>query len=106
MIAVNKSASRNRAIITSLVAIIIASITAFYWNEARKEVFFLCGNFSVGVTQSSVLEQLQTGHFLKYQVEREAGASRIIVDSVLAPGTPRCLIDFDREDKVIQAVLE
>jgi hypothetical protein len=106
MVVVKKITSPNRAIITSLVAIVIVSITAFYWNEARKEVVFLCGNFTVGVSQSSVLKQLQTGNYLRYQVERGATGSRISVDSVLGFGAPRCLINFDKEDKVIQAVLK
>ena len=106
MVKVKRTASRNRIIIMILVAIVVASVTVFYWNEARKEVYFLCGNFSGGVSQSSVLKQQQTGHFHSYQVERGATGSRISVDSVLGFGAPRCLIDFDREDKVIQAVLE
>ncbi|MBT8072855.1 MAG: hypothetical protein HKP21_04015 [Xanthomonadales bacterium] len=106
MVGFRKITSLNRAIITTLVAIVIVVITAFYWNEARKEVVFLCGNFTGGVSQSSVLKQLQTGNYLRYQVKKGATGSRISVDSVLGFGAPRCLIDFDREDKVIQAVLE
>jgi hypothetical protein len=106
MVVVKKITSRNRAIITTLVAIVIASITAFYWNEARKEVVFLCGNFTGGVSQSSVLTQLQTGNFLRYQVKGTETGNRISVESVIGFGAPRCLIEFNKQDKVIQAVLE
>lgn len=106
MVAETVTTSRLRAIITALAVIVVAAIVAFYWNEARKEVVFLCGNFTGGVSQGNVVNQLETGNFLYYRVERVVTGSRISVDSALGFGAPRCLIEFDSQDKVIRAVLE
>jgi hypothetical protein len=86
-----------------LAVLVIAAVTAFYWNEARKEVVFLCGNFTRGVTQTSVLRQLDTGNFLRYRLQKDSAGSRIVVDSGLTFGVYRCVIEFDRNDEVISA---
>jgi len=86
-----------------LAALVI--VAAVYWNEARKEVVFLCGNFTKGVSRSSVIRQLKTGDFLRYQLEEVSTGSRMKVDSMLTFGVYECMIDFDPEDKVVQAGL-
>ena len=52
--------NKYRIIIINVIVIAFLAIAVFYWNEARKEVIFLCGNFTKGVSQSSVIKQLQT----------------------------------------------
>ena len=81
----------------------LAVVAAVDWNEARKEVVFLCGNFAKGVSQSSVLRQLDTGDFLRYQIEKVSTGSRMKVDSMLNFGVYKCVIEFDSEEKVVHA---
>ena len=49
--------SRRAVVILGSVAgllVLAALVAALVWNEARKEVVFLCGNFTDGVTLDSV----------------------------------------------------
>lgn len=80
-----------------------AAVVMVYWNEARKEVVYLCGNFVRGVDQSSVLRQLDTGNFLQYQVEPTPTGSRITADSKLNFRRYQCKIEFDPQGKVVNA---
>lgn len=97
--------TRKKQFMIALIAafVMVDLIAVFYWFEAKKEVVVLCGNFGKGVTQSSVLEQLDTGHFLKYRLEKFATGSRIEVDGKLSFGAYQCVIEFDPEDKVVVA---
>jgi hypothetical protein len=97
---------RPRMILLTAIVTVLALGAAFFWNEARKEVVFLCGNFTAGVSQGSVLEQLQTGSFLSYQIERHATGSRISAHSLFGIGGTQCVVEFDQEDRVIHAVIE
>lgn len=74
-----------------------------YWNEARKEVIYLCGNFTEGVTLDSVRRQLDTGTFLRYAEHPTVGGRRIVVDSRLTRGFYTCVIDMDKSGRVIRA---
>ena len=76
------------------------------WNEARKEVVFLCGNFQPGVTESSVVTQLDTGDFLRYRVEAHAGGRRIIADSVYNFSVYRCVVVIGENGLVLAADVE
>jgi hypothetical protein len=78
-------------------------VAAVYWNEARKEVVYLCGNFVKDVSQSSVLKQLDTGNFLQYRLETVSTGSRITVDSRLNFRLYQCIVEFDPEGKVVSA---
>ena len=84
-----------------LVPLVVVAV--FYWNEARKEVVFLCGNFGDGVTRSSVQKQLDTGNLLRYRTEETPGGQRIVVQSGLNFGVYRCIIEFDENGKVLRA---
>lgn len=84
-------------------ALVVAS---FYWNEARKEVVFLCGNFVDGTSEESVLRQLNTGNFLRYHTENFSSGKRIIVDSPYNLSMYKCIIDFDMDGKVTGRHLE
>lgn len=86
-----------------LIAIFIG---AFFWNEARKEIVFLCRNFEKGVLEQSVIKQLETGNFLQYQIEKRPSGKRIIVDSAYNFYMYRCIIDIDEGSKVEEARVE
>jgi len=70
------------------------------WNEARKEIFYLCGNFAPGVTRESVIRQLETGNFLRFEMQRQADGQRIVADSAYNLGVYRCVIDLDAAQRV------
>ena len=78
---------------------------AFVWNEARKEVVFLCGNFAPGVDQQSVVRQLDTGHFLRYRIEQVEDERRIVADSAWTLSIYQCVVELDDNGIVIEAVL-
>ena len=88
---------------TGLTALLVI---AFFWNEARKEVVFLCGNFAPGVDQQSVVQQLGTGHFLRYRIEDVEGGRRIVADSVLTLSVYQCVVELDVNGIVIAAGIE
>ncbi|OFE13170.1 hypothetical protein PHACT_08465 [Pseudohongiella acticola] len=92
---------RKRLILAAVIIVIVVATaaTAFVWNEARKEIKFLCPNFAPGVTQQSVVTQLDTGTFLRYQVT----STRIIADSAYNVGLYRCVIELDDSARVIEA---
>lgn len=100
----------DRRIVTGSVFLIlclgILTTAAVYWNEARKEIVFLCGNFSEGVSEDSVVSQLDTGNFLTYQKRASASGSRIEVDSRLTLGMYRCIIDLGPDGLVRAAWVE
>ena len=86
--------------------VIAALVAGFYWNEARKEIQFLCENFEQGVTEQSVIRQLETGHFMRYHSEMISSGKRIIVDSAYNLSIYKCIIDVDRYGKVEEAHFE
>ena len=78
-------------------------VIGFVWNEARKEIVFLCSNFGPGTTEESVITQLNTGSFLRYQRETLSGGNRIYVDSAFNFGRYRCVVELDQDLIVIGA---
>jgi len=81
-------------------------IAAFAWNESRKEIVYLCGNFTRGVSEESVRRQLDTGEFLTYRSSVTPSGSRIEAHSKFNLSVYRCNIDFDGDGKVIEARVE
>lgn len=85
------------AIATTLLLLLIAG---FYANEARKEIYYLCGNYHVGDTYSSVVTQLATIHHSVYQMQHVSGGKRIVHHSQYDLYLSGCNIEFDKENKV------
>jgi hypothetical protein len=80
-------------------------ITCFYWNEARKEVVYICPNFKVGNTKADVIRQLETLSVASYYVEAMGVGERIIFTSEF--GLIRwnainfeCVIEIDNNQRV------
>lgn len=92
------------ALVLFLLFAIIAG--AVYWNEARKEIVYLCGNFSEGVSLASVTGQLNTGMYSKYRILELSTGSRVELDSSLNFGLYKCIIELDEYDRVKQAGVE
>lgn len=97
----------NRIILFRVISILFILTTivasAFFVNEARKEVVFLCANFQAGVIKKDVIRQLETGTFLEYIETKTNEHSFIKVSSKLTLNLIRCDIDFDANDVVIAA---
>lgn len=89
-----------------LALLAVLFVAAFVWNESRKEIVYLCGNFTRGVSEESVRRQLDTGEFLTYQSSVTPSGSRIEVHSKYNLSLYRCNIDFDADGKVITANVE
>ena len=83
--------------------ILAVIIIGFVWNEARKEIVFLCSNFGPGTTAQSVITQLNTGSFLRYQRETHSERNRIYVDSAFNLGRYRCVVELD-QDQIVTGV--
>lgn len=95
------AATRKRLFLSAgLVVIAVAGVS---WNEARKEIFYLCGNFAPGVSEASVRRQLETGTFLQHRTTAVSSGSRITVDSWYTLKTARCTIEIDSDNTVASA---
>lgn len=90
----------------SILLFLMAGTAAVYWNEARKEVIYLCGNFKKGGTQSSVLKQLDTANLSSYRIIDTPAGKRIEFDSILNAGFYRCIIEINADGKVKGASIE
>ena len=98
----------GKALLGTLAGLVILALLVggFVWNEARKEVVYLCGNFTAGVDEASVLEQLDTGHFLSYHREPAVMGSRLVVSSSYNLGRERCVVELDKYGTVRAARVE
>ncbi|WP_133471220.1 hypothetical protein [Paraglaciecola marina] len=91
---------------TALLCIVGLTILGFYSNEARKEVYFLCGNFTQGVSYLSVTKQLDTTHLSTYTIEKLQLGKRIVHSSWLNLHLVKCNINFNNNDLVVSAFYE
>jgi hypothetical protein len=89
------------AVSTALVVSIL--IYGFFVNEARKEVFYLCGNFASGVSMKSVTRQLDTATFSDYKVKKNGEGEAILFSSALNFRVFQCSIQFNQERVVTHA---
>ena len=76
-------------------------VFGFYSNEARKEVYYLCGNFNKGTSYSSVIQQLDTINLSEYNVENMDQGKRVTHSSKLNFHLFACSIEFDSQEKVV-----
>ncbi len=51
-----------------IIIIFVVGFGGFFINEARKEIYFLCGNFSKDKPLGSVIEQLSTVKFSQFKI--------------------------------------
>ncbi|MDP2713386.1 hypothetical protein [Rheinheimera sp.] len=87
--------------IVLLISILGLLVFAFYANEARKEVYYLCGNVSKGTAYSSVIRQLNTVNLSEYKVENLQQGKRVIHSSALHFHLLSCNIEFNPQEKVV-----
>lgn len=90
----------------AIVAISSFVVSAIYWNEARKEVRYLCGNFTSGVSKNSVIRQLNTANLANYQLLEHSNGSQIIFSSKLNFRIYTCIISLNASGIVTRASYE
>ncbi len=83
------------------ISIFMLVVFGFYSNEARKEVYFLCGDYGAGDSLDNVVKQLNTVNLSEYRVENIEQGKRIIHSSKLNFHLVSCNIQFTPEDKVV-----
>jgi len=82
------------------VCVLLLAVYAFFFNEARKEIYYLCGNFTPGVAYSSVVRQLDTITMSEYSIILDKQGKRIVHSSKLNMRLFACDIRFNRNDVV------
>jgi hypothetical protein len=90
--------------IAAAIGIVGLLVFGFYANEARKEVYYLCGNFSKGTAYSSVIRQLNTVNLSEYKVENLHQGKRVIHSSALHFHLLSCDVEFNSQDKVVSVL--
>ena len=89
-----------------LILVTVCIVSVIYWNEARKEVIYLCNSINKGVPQNSVLRQFETVNLSGFKTEKIPTGSVIILDSQLNFGYYKCVIKIDVSGKVEQTHIE
>ena len=78
------------------VLLFLLVVMAFYWNEARKEIHFLCQNFKPGVSKTSVIRQLDTANLIHVTYhELPNGESEISATGPLKLNVYECRVVFN-----------
>lgn len=95
-----------RSVIADVAAVLaVAALIAvtFMWTEAKKEVLYLCDNFSPGVPRESVFKQLDTANFLAYETRITTSGSTTVARSPLHLDGLHCRIYFTKDERVAHA---
>ncbi len=91
----------NKKLLISLLITIITG--AIFWKIAKDEIFYLCSNFSAGVTKSIVIRQLNTANLSSYMNTSNDSGSTIVFSSKVYFVSNQCVIKLDESEKVIHA---
>lgn len=94
--------SKSWISIVLLTVVTVIIIFGVIWNEAHKEIFYLCENFAPGVNKDSVIRQLDTGEYLRYESQMLPEGQRIFIDSAYNFGIYQCIVDLDATQIVIR----
>jgi hypothetical protein len=79
-------------------------VYGFIANEARKEIYYLCGNFGKIDTLSNVVRQLDTSTFSSYTLNKQAGKTELKHSSMMLFNLKSCNVTFDSSNKLISVV--
>lgn len=83
------------------VLLFLLVVMAFYWNEARKEIHFLCQNFKPGVSKVSVIRQLDTANLIHVEHnELPNGESEINATAPFKLPVYKCRVVFNTNTTV------
>ncbi|MEW6999356.1 hypothetical protein AADZ86_16845 [Colwelliaceae bacterium BS250] len=93
----------KKLLISLLITFALITTAANFWKIAKDEIFYLCGNFSSGVTKLSVVRQLETANLSSYTYTANENGSIIVFSSRLYFVTNQCIIELDKSEKVVLA---
>ena len=91
-------------LISLLISILGLLVFCFFANEARKEVYYLCGNVSKGTAYSSVIRQLNTVNLSEYKVQNLQQGKRVSHSSALHFHLLSCDIEFNPQEKAVSVL--
>ena len=91
-----------KIILTVSVCLVVGGFL-FIGNEARKEVYYLCGNFAQGHELKQVTEQLNTINLSQYSISNNQDMLQIVHSSQLNFNMFSCTINFDKNHVVSSA---
>ncbi|RYV01829.1 hypothetical protein SOPP22_15860 [Shewanella sp. OPT22] len=97
------TAKKEYLIFFTSIVIIIALTSAAFWEFARQEVYYLCGNFSSGEKKSGVIRQLNTANLSEYNQNVVESGSKITFSSKLNFHVYQCIIELDKNNRVVSA---
>ena len=97
------SAMKTLLVLVGLLLLLVG-IYIFFALAARNEIYYLCGNFTSGVSHSSVLRQLETANLSDYTSETSKQGERVIHSSALHLNLVRCEITFAEDSTVSRAI--
>lgn len=94
---------KNKKHLISLLITVVFITGATFWKLAKDEVFYLCGNFSTGITKLNVVRQLETANLSSHNHIINENGSTIVFSSKLFFVTNKCIIVLDKSEKVVLA---
>ena len=80
-----------------LCILIVTVVYAFFANEARKEIYYLCGNFGTASTIDDVKRQLDTSTFSSYIIDEQNNVTQIKHSSMLLLNFKSCTVSFENK---------
>lgn len=84
--------------------LLVIVLYGFIANEARKEIYYLCGNFGKIDTLSDVVRQLDTSTFSSYTLNKQGSKTELKHSSMLLLNLKSCTVTFDINNKLVSVV--
>lgn len=96
---------KNKIVFISLlITVVFITTCTIFWKIGKDEIFYLCGNFSADLTKESVIRQLDTAELSSYKTTVNENGSIIVFSSRLLFVPDQCVIELDKNEKVVRAV--
>lgn len=89
-----------------LVGVLCTAVWLFLANEARKETFYLCRNFSEGLSSEDLKTQLDTANLSWYVTERLNVGYRVVLSSPVNLHYFQCTIVVNEAEEVVSATFD
>jgi hypothetical protein len=93
----------KKLLICFVISVVSITVFSILWKAGKDEVYYLCGNFSVGETKSNVIRQLETANLSSYTLEIDVNGSMVVFSSRLLFVTNECIIKLDQSERVVCA---
>lgn len=93
----------TRKVAISTLSVLALVIWVFFANEARKEIFYLCGNFTQATSLSSVISQLNTATLSSYSITVVENGKTITQSSWVMLHMAQCSVNIDPNGMVVSA---